>query len=378
MAIHQGINLRPRRQATPQVDILACIHRGGESRSVTIGCCGGVSIFSCDLHGECVRNKAAFDQVRSVENGTAVKRCDTCRDRTTERQSIRERPRLAVLVPFFNPTGSAVRFDLYEQTIAHLRERFTDVTTIQAVWPWQTQWPESDIVVQAAEQGQYLWQKECLLNVGLNAVRDRCDAVAWIDADADFASDDIEARTASALMRAESVRMFDSCLYQQDSADGEWISRARHAAGVAHACWLDLIPEGFWPWNLVGGADTVMWDRWNGKGPRSGLHALHKSAEPRYHRWSRKAVTASVPGQLRIGFHGTRKSRQYNSRYDILKRHGFDVAELTIGDNGLLTLGPQSLALQKSIISYFRSREIHASQSDQPASAATWSGDRVP
>ena len=79
--LHQGVQLRPRRKATPQVDNLACIHRGGESRSVKLGCCGGVSIASCALHGECVRDKAKWDQVRTAENGTAVKRCDTCKDR---------------------------------------------------------------------------------------------------------------------------------------------------------------------------------------------------------------------------------------------------------------------------------------------------------
>lgn len=54
---------------------------GGRVPVGKLGCCGEVNARKCGLHGLCATTKQDFDNIRTVQNGISLKRCDTCPDR---------------------------------------------------------------------------------------------------------------------------------------------------------------------------------------------------------------------------------------------------------------------------------------------------------
>src|SRR6185503_12465387 len=66
---------------------------------------------------------------------------------------------------------------------------------------------DADVLVRVPGQDA-LWQKERLLNVGLAALPDSCDAVAWLDCDILFASPRWARRVLDALDAAPVVQPF--------------------------------------------------------------------------------------------------------------------------------------------------------------------------
>src|SRR5262249_22318280 len=66
---------------------------------------------------------------------------------------------------------------------------------------------DADIVLRVSD-GDVLWQKERLLNLGVNALPSSCEAVAWLDCDIIFDGTSWVEETLRALERLELVHLF--------------------------------------------------------------------------------------------------------------------------------------------------------------------------
>src|SRR6185436_14927451 len=81
----------------------------------------------------------------------------------------------------FNPAGFAVRPVNYRR----FRKHFSlPLTTVELAFdmPFVLDATDAEILIQI-RNGDCMWQKERLLNIGLQALPRECDQVIWIDAD---------------------------------------------------------------------------------------------------------------------------------------------------------------------------------------------------
>ncbi len=71
---------------------------------------------------------------------------------------------------------------------------------------------DADILIQVRGD-DVLWQKERMLNIGLRALPDRCDAVAWLDCDSVFVREDWVAASRRQLENFALVQPFERLHY---------------------------------------------------------------------------------------------------------------------------------------------------------------------
>ncbi len=113
---------------------------------------------------------------------------------------------LWAITSYFNPSNYKSRLTTYRTFKEHLRVPLIAVE-LSFGGRFELQNDDADIVVQLIGR-DVLWQKERLLNIALRSLPPECDAVAWLDADVIFASDDWPQRAQAALERFSIVQLF--------------------------------------------------------------------------------------------------------------------------------------------------------------------------
>jgi hypothetical protein len=113
---------------------------------------------------------------------------------------------LWAVTSFFNPLNYKSRLTTYRTFKEHLRVPLIAVE-LSYGGSFELRGDDADIVVQLVGR-DVLWQKERLLNLALRSLPPECDAVAWLDADVIFASDDWPARAQAALERFRIIQLF--------------------------------------------------------------------------------------------------------------------------------------------------------------------------
>ena len=255
---------------------------------------------------------------------------------------------------------------------------------------------DADILIQITD-GDVMWQKERLLNLGLAVLPETCRHVAWIDSDIVFARADWWELALRALCQAPVVQLFSHlnlmppaaspCDLRAEAAEARLealahaVAAGRSArdclsdvrAGSAHAysaspAWAihrDVLAEcRFYDACIVGGGDTALIAAFHG------LFDLvidrHRMNEPRaehYLAWARRAARA-VAGD--IGFiegdafhlwHGRIEDRGYAQRHVDFGRFGFDpFDDIAAADAGAWRWNSAKPAMHGYVASYLRSR----------------------
>ena len=102
---------------------------------------------------------------------------------------------------FYNPAGYGTKTDNYASFCKGLADAGVPLLTVELAFgdtPFELAPGDAERLVQL-RGGDVLWQKERLLNLGVAALPDDCDKVAWLDCDVLFARRDWAARTAKLL-----------------------------------------------------------------------------------------------------------------------------------------------------------------------------------
>ena len=194
-----------------------------------------------------------------------------------------------------------------------------------------------------------LWHKEQLINIGLKHLPKDCDYVAWLDCDLIFTNKNWVKDTSNKLKKHTLVQPFESVVLMNadnKSVQSKWIAYANHSKkvgkdergrtwGYGWACRKDYILKckGFFPYNIIGGGDTVQKSAF-GLGPRVGAGGGNRYSRPhlneikKYGRSVKKLSSSkdisSTKGMVKHLWHGDSNSRQYGRRHEILKRHNFN------------------------------------------------------
>lgn len=316
--------------------------------------------YFCRKHG---------DEVRRI-----VKRRATCEgwgnDVSTARRTVNN---LAVICCHFNPCG-------YKMPVANAH-RFLDeigvpVTLVELSFDGRFEF-DSAIRIHGDINKSFMWQKERLLNVGIQSLPKDVDAVAWIDADAIFQNPNWYAEAKQQLETFPLVQMYERVDYLGPNGDiirqtNSWAYNWNHglngkvygAPGFAWAARREAIPDGIYDKDIIGGGDCHAIAAWveERKWVEKQYSSLKRPAAD-FEAWKQKQLPL-VNG--RIGFvaggayhlyHGTREKRQYGDRLQILRDHDFCITDIRVGENGVWEWASDKPDLHRAISEYFLSRE---------------------
>lgn len=118
---------------------------------------------------------------------------------------------LAGVCCFFNPCGYKKLRMNYDQFRSHWDRAGLKLLTVELLYDGQqTHFAGVDNVL-TLSGGDVLWQKERLLQIGLDILRDEGHAnIAWVDADLDFEESNWDARVLRSLEEFDCVHMFET------------------------------------------------------------------------------------------------------------------------------------------------------------------------
>jgi hypothetical protein len=245
-----------------------------------------------------------------------------------------------------------------------------------------------------------MWQKERLLNLGIAALPDDCEYVAWLDNDILFENDDWVAQTAALLAAHALVQPFERVCWlgpnqsrlTDDAPLGmgegcclpgmaasmagsltprrDLLDYQRHGhTGFAWAARRALVQgHGLYDRGIIGGGDLIMahafyhdHDFQRGLNPYSSkLGARERAAIA---SWSSAfaadlhGAPVAVPGRVLHLYHGALGGRGYQQRLGILAAADFDpLLDLALAGNGCWRWDSPKPALHQAVAEYLAHR----------------------
>lgn len=294
----------------------------------------------------------------------------------------------AAVTSFFNPAKFSSRKRNYDIFRNHLRLQNVPLLTVEVSFGSDRPELDGDDVAHV-RTGSILWQKEASLNLAIRNLPPSVEYVAWVDSDVIFLNENWAEDSIRALRdRFKLVQPFAK-VARLPSLDGNSVSdpvkvSRGFAAGLNSVGYFDFegslqltFGETGFAWvarrelletnklysgAILGGGDLLM--------AYAAVGAEHKypylSSRQRQHfiEWSRpfyeeirKKVTYCL-GTLCHLHHGSLVDRQYNSRHDILLRHGFDPYEdICISETNVVEWCSTKQALHKECSNYFLCRK---------------------
>jgi hypothetical protein len=127
--------------------------------------------------------------------------------------------RLWAITSYFNPVGFDRRRANYHEFRAGL-----EIPLLTVEWSangrFELHQTDADILVQLSSP-DLMWQKERLLNIGLRALPDHVDRVAWLDCDVAFGRPGWSTAAVGELETHEVAQLFSRCIYLGPDATEE-------------------------------------------------------------------------------------------------------------------------------------------------------------
>ena len=264
---------------------------------------------------------------------------------------------LWALTAFYNPASYETKSANYARFRRGLAEAGVPLLTVELAFgdaPFELGTGDADQLVQL-RGGDVLWQKERLLNIGLTALPEGCDKVAWLDGDVLFARPDWATETARLLDEYVVVQPFSHCVRLPRGAfscepatlpagpgEGElfhgmawglWAkgrqSLAHYAdhghTGFAWAARRDVLSRhGLYDANLLGNGDTDIAHAMFGSSEYWGLRKLGAAARAHLRSWagpfaaSVRGSVSHVDGVVTHLWHGSPQHRLYDRPLEVL------------------------------------------------------------
>lgn len=313
---------------------------------------------------------------------------------------------------FFNSSGNPVLLDNLDRFAASVRRQGLRLLVVElAFGDAAFQVPPSwcDRLVQRRSE-TVLWQKERLLNLGVDHLPPACDKVVWLDGDIVFENDDWVGETAARLESYAVVQPFDvACWLARHAADppadpprglGEGMAMPGMAAvmagrddwrraladyfehghpGFAWAARRDILARHrLYDRHVLGGGDVSVAHAFYGdndywRGLNYCCRGMARAELAAMAAWGRalyadvQASVSHVPGRALHLWHGAIAGRGYRDRWGILKDADFDPAtDVALDENGCLRWNSDKPMLHRRVRDYFDRRV--ASMADQGAS----------
>ncbi len=331
------------------------------------------------------------------------------RDRLAEKPSVfwdKKAPQIPQKLPgtfwgittFFNP----VRYDNKIQNYRKFREsskrQGLNLLCVELAFgdnPFELSKEDADILIQI-RGGDILWQKERLLNIGLEHLPKDCDKVAWLDCDIIFENDNWVSQTSLLLEKYIAVQPFSFCVRLpwngvvdkvQSLPFGNEEKQRFYSAAYANIN-LPLkneIPEylkhghpgfvwavrkkiidkvKFYDRNALGFADVITAHALCNIEVNSDWANCSEALEKDLKEWfyllkkEAKGSVFFVEGNIFHLWHGEHKDRLHGQIYELIKEYNFDPKkDIKINENKVLTWSSDKTELHKKIKDYFLRRK---------------------
>lgn len=309
---------------------------------------------------------------------------------------------------YFNPAGWKARKRNYEIFRRHLG---LPLLTVELAFDGHAELTSADAdLYLRLEDGDVMWQKERLLNVGVAALPGHVKHVAWLDGDLVFERADLWRDVVAELRHNAVLQPFERVVslgpgaafarqsgavsgvlepvFDREIAVARWLaahsSRHRPGArfpsrrdrsgedeiattGVAWAARRETVERmGLFDTAIVGSADAAMLAGFLGEAEpylRGRRDYRRRCLGIDYERWAEVAFdtvrgrVGAVPGRVIHLWHGSLDARAYDGRHRILDEHDFNpVRDLRIGADGAWVWATDKAGLHRGIEEYFRSR----------------------
>ena len=292
---------------------------------------------------------------------------------------------LHVITAYSNPLRWKSRYNLFKQFQRHMKESGVHLWVVECAYgerPFELK--DSDINDKhhiGVHAETLVWNKECLLNIGLGHLPDDWKYVAWIDADVTFRNETWAVDTVAALQHYAVIQPWSDCYDLGPHND-----HIQHHRSFAHQFW-NKQPVGTGPYTFAhpgyawaatrkaldtvgcfidtgaaGAGDKHMALALVGKAELSIPKDLTQGYKNPILGWQRNAEALQqnvgfVRGTVEHGFHGPKAKRNYLQRWEILARHRFDPSlDLKRNTWGVWELAGNKPGLRLDLQRYFSQR----------------------
>jgi len=275
---------------------------------------------------------------------------------------------------YYNPCNSSLRRDNYFRFYEGLKDKAENLYTVELAFDDAEFHLEELPNRLAFRSPNVMWQKEALLNKGIEAVLYAGNKyVSWLDADIHFTNDCWYDRLLEALEDSTLVQVFevlkrfdDPDKFQVMKSTVASMGQASPATGFGWACPTDLFSDGFRLYDklIVGGGDTLIYSAaFNELGSWLAKRSYSFNHMRDIVKWSNKwydKVNGNLgyaENRIETFYHGDLKDRNYINRHEITLSAEFD-PELDIGrdQDNLLTWTSEKTDMHNSIREYFGHR----------------------
>lgn len=305
--------------------------------------------------------------------------------------------RLWALTTYFNPAGYASKMSNYQQFREGLQRAQVPLLTVELAFDqedFQLQPHHADLLMQV-RGADVLWQKERLLNLGLDRLPKECDKVAWLDADVLFQRHDWADRVGELLEQHPVVQPYSLSVRLRAGetgcdTDGLPVGSAEHEVlhSIAYGVWARgpgclskyyehghtgyawaarrslLQKHRFYEANILGNADLNMAQAMFAGADRLHLERLSQKAQQHLADWARRLYAdvqgsvAHLDGWLYHLWHGNKEDRLYDRRLQVLVEQDYDpVNDLRIDPtSGAFRWNSGKPELQRWCRDYFSAR----------------------
>jgi hypothetical protein len=291
-----------------------------------------------------------------------------------------------VITSYFNWCRFASKLSNYQVFSSQLKAHGLNLLTVEcALFGEPFHLPASRDVIQV-RTSSIMWQKERLLNVGLESLPRECRFVAWIDCDLLFQNASWYLEAADALETFGVVQLFEQMVRlprgstrvtERDTLSLSFMGGLRDSVtknvparlghpGFAWAARRDVLEacDGLYDGCIVGGADRVMAHAWFGDYHSPIVREIAMGQIwPHYQSWATNAhrvvrgSVSSIAGVILHLWHGESTHRGYFKRHEPVAELGFNpTVDLMLNSYGCWEWSRDKPELQEWMQSYFESR----------------------
>lgn len=257
------------------------------------------------------------------------------------------------------------------------------LTVVELAFNDQPFWIEDAIQIRG-DDSNMMWQKERLINIGIESLPSNVDKVAWIDADIIFEDLSWFKKTEERLDHVPVCQLF-SKVYEENSNNdpvnndfGYVFKKVKQGnnslvedyepkdigkTGLAWAANRSEIPDGINDFGIVGNSDIYQLLAWEGAWQSQYydlLHPTHRKEvlDTSFFEFLRiKSKLGCVLGTIKHLEHGTMTNRRYLEKQQILYDHEFNLEnDIAIGENGLWQWTSDKPQLHDDVKQIFYSR----------------------
>jgi len=294
--------------------------------------------------------------------------------------------KLNVIVVISNPCLFAKRYILMREFIQRIEKEETNVNlyVVEMIYPNQR-----FIITEKSNKRHLqlqtecpLWHKENMINLGVKHLLPKnYKAFAWIDGDIEFENNTWALDTLKVLNGTKDiVQLFSHCL---DLDSNEMTMKIHNSAGYQYCKKNPYCGSGMNYWHpgyawaitrkayekmgglydvgILGSGDNIMLHCLL----KNGINSVNKENTPQYidsiidfQKKTRGLRLGYVPGLIRHFYHGSKKNRKYQERWQILIKHEYAPnLHVTYDSNGILIPTEAfSDEFKEDIYNYFASR----------------------